>query len=351
MLCLDLPDTEEDSYRRWMKSVEDEVAITPNDPSEEDVCVIIYTSGTTGNPKGVELTHKNICSDLMGLKDVYKDKLDNNISMAFLPWAHVYGQTCELHSLLACGSTMGIVSHRDYILEALELIKPTLVISVPALFNRIYDGIMNKVQQGSPLKQKIFHAALACSRDFNHRKEFQQPISPWLSFKHGIFEKIVFKGIREKLGSQLHYMTAGGAAVNLKVLHFFEDIGIPICEGYGLTETSPVITCCQPDWNTRRLGTVGIPLKGQDVRIIIPGTEESAPDGEDGEVCVSGPNVMKGYRNNQDANDEVFFNIDGKRFFKTGDLGRMVEGKFLKITGRIKEQFKLENGTYNLRLL
>merc|ERR1712072_1122869 len=130
-------------------------------------------------------------------------------------------------------------------------------------------------------------------------------------------------------------MAAGGAATSLTVLQFFEDIGIPICEGYGLTETSPVIACGSNDWQTRRLGTVGGPLFNNIVRIVDPQTLEERPLGEEVEIVQAGPNVMTGYRNNEEANAEVFFVKDGHRFFRTGDLGRMVDGKFLQVTGRI----------------
>jgi len=156
----------------------------------------------------------------------------------------------------------------------------------------------------------------------------------------------VFSKIRERLGGNVRFMASGGAAVGQKVLEFFEDIGIPICEGYGLTETAPVITSGTVGWKTRRLGCVGVPLQDVDVRIVDPATNEDLPPNTDGEICCSGRNVMVGYHNKPEANDEVFFYKDGKRFFRTGDMGRMVDGKFLKITGRIKEQYKLENGKY-----
>jgi long-chain acyl-CoA synthetase len=206
---------------------------------------------------------------------------------------------------------------------------------------------MKRMSQESALKRKIFDAALKISRQRNELLEFGKPVGAWLTFKHRLVDKIVFSKIRERMGGQLTYMSSGGAAASLKVLHFFEDIGIPICEGYGLTETSPVITASKPDsWKNRRLGTCGVPLKGVDLKIFDPETKRELEHDSDGEVCVSGPNVMVGYRNNPKANEEVFFHKDGKRYFRTGDLGRMVEGRFLKITGRIKEQYKLENGKY-----
>eukprot|EP01041_Mallomonas_annulata_P008863 gene8863-18361_t len=131
-----------------------------------------------------------------------------------------------------------------------------------------------------------------------------------------------------------------------QVLQFFEDIGIPVCEGYGLTETSPIIALSVNNWNDRRLGCVGVVLPSLTVKLVDPATDEDLPLDATGEVCVSGPSVMSGYRNNPQANEEAFTFRDGKRFFRTGDLGTFIEGRFLKITGRIKEQFKLENGKY-----
>lgn len=221
-----------------------------------------------------------------------------------------------------------------------------MILSVPALLNRVYDGIMSAVSEGNALKRSIFNAAMNCSREYNEKKEFGLPIDTLLKIKFSLFDRLVFKKIRDKLGGNLRFMTAGGAAVNLKVLHFFEDIGIPVCEGYGLTETSPVITSSANNWDTRRLGCVGVPLKGIEVKITRPGSNTVVANGEDGEICCSGPNVMRGYRNNKAANDQVFFNLDGKRYFRTGDLGRIVDDKFLQVTGRVKEQFKLLNGKY-----
>jgi long-chain acyl-CoA synthetase len=141
-------------------------------------------------------------------------------------------------------------------------------------------------------------------------------------------------------------MASGGAATSKVVLEFFEDIGVSVLEGYGLTETSPIITSGALEWENRRLGCVGVPILGVTVRIINPETLEELPADTDGEITTAGPNVMVGYRKNPAANEESFYTRDDKRFFRTGDMGRMVDGKFLKITGRIKEQFKLENGKY-----
>ena len=346
VLCMDASDEYSHSFQRWMNQVEDEAPVPMANIEPQDLSVIIYTSGTTGNPKGVELTHDNVVANCEGLHAIYGSELEEHTSLAFLPWAHVFGQTAELHSLLASGSALGIVGNREQILESIPLIRPTIIMSVPILFNKVYDGVQKAIGEGSGLKQALFKKAMAVARERNELLEFGKPIGKWLDFKHSLADRVVLSKIRERLGGRLRFMSAGGAATSVPVLQFFEDIGLPICEGYGLTETSPVISTGAPNWHTRRLGCVGVPLPGNTVYIRDPVTGEELPSDTDGEVCTAGRHVMRGYRNNEEANKEVFFNANGKKFFRTGDLGRMVEGKFLKITGRIKEQYKLENGKY-----
>jgi long-chain acyl-CoA synthetase len=346
VLCMNASDEYSHSFHRWMKQVESEDPVPLAEIHPSDLSTIIYTSGTTGQPKGVELTHDNVVQNCAGLHAIYDGDLESHTSLAFLPWAHVFGQTAELHSLLASGSALGIVSSREQILESIPIIKPTIIMSVPILFNKVYNGVQKAIGEGSTGKKALFNAAMKVSRERNELLEFGKPVGAWLDFKHKLADKIIFSKIRERLGGRLQFMSAGGAATSVEVLQFFEDIGISICEGYGLTETAPVISTGGNNWNTRRLGCVGVPLPGNTVYIRDPETGAELPADTDGEICVAGRNVMKGYRNNEAANEEVFFQANGKKFFRTGDLGRMVEGKFLKVTGRIKEQFKLENGKY-----
>lgn len=347
VLVLDAHEDLLNSYSRWMRTVENEEPVPAIPLKKDDVATIIYTSGTTGNPKGVELSQNNIVSNLMALKKIWKGELNkDNVALAFLPWAHVFGQTAELHSAISNGAALGIVPNREQILESFQLIKPTVLVSVPALFNRIYDAVNSKISQASPLKQKIFHTAKAAKRAYNEDLEFGRQPGILTTLGAKLADKVVFSKIRETFGGRLRWSAAGGAATSMEVAQFFEDIGIPICEGYGLTETSPVITSCSATWEYRRLGCSGVALEGVDLRIINPSTLEQVPNGEEGEVTCAGPNVMIGYRNNPKANKEVFYYKDGKKFFRTGDLGRILDDKFLKITGRIKEQYKLENGKY-----
>lgn len=346
---LSLDEKAEDSinFQKLVKAAESQPDVPVYPVTKDDLAIIIYTSGTTGKPKGVELIHENIISVIVGTRNLNKDVIDKTYtSLAFLPWAHVYGLSTELNSLFSAGCAMGIVPSRDQILECIGMIKPDVIVSVPVLFNKVYDGVMKNVRTLPFLKQKLFHFALKNSRKRNHALEFGKPVPFVADMLHKVFDKLVFKPIREKMGGNLKYMGSGGAAASMEVLQFFEDIGIPVCEGYGLTETSPVMAANSINWDNKRLGTVGPPLPGMDVRCVDPDTLETVPPGEVGEVVISGPNVMRGYHNKPEATEEVIFFKDGKRFFRTGDMGRFVDNKFLQITGRIKEQFKLENGKY-----
>lgn len=334
------------SYKKWMNMASKEADIPPAHISENDVAVLIYTSGTTGKPKGVKLSHRNFVEDFKGVKAIWKESLEGLEALAVLPWAHVFGQVADLHTMLATGSSIAILPSREQLIECLPIARPTLISAVPVLLNRVHDGIRKKVASQSPLRQKIFHWALSAARKRNHLLEFHQPVDFFTDLQFRLADRIVLKKIREAFGGRLRFMASGGAAAMLPVVQFFEDIGIPILEGYGLTETSPIITCGSLSWENRRLGCIGVPLPNIDVKILDPATLTFIPSAEEGEIVVSGPIVMVGYHDNPEADKAVFMDIDGKRYFRTGDLGRFIEGKFLKVTGRLKEQYKLENGKY-----
>jgi long-chain acyl-CoA synthetase len=206
---------------------------------------------------------------------------------------------------------------------------------------------MKKINDGPKLQKSLFHYALRISRQRSELLEFHRPVGIFLELQYKIFDKIIFSKIRDRLGGRMKGLTCGGAAMNLKIVQFFTDIGLLCVEGFGLTETSPVICFSGPSWKDRRLGCVGVVVPGCEVRIVDPVTRVTLPHDQDGEITVWGDNVMVGYHGNPQADREVFeYDDDGKRFFKTGDQGRLIEGKYLKITGRIKELFKLENGKY-----
>jgi long-chain acyl-CoA synthetase len=304
-------------------------------PKPEDIAGFIYTSGTTGNPKGVLLTHSNLASNVSAMHTVFPMEPDDR-SLSFLPWAHSFGQTVELHALFSMGASMGIAESVNKIVENLAEVQPTLLFSVPRIFNKIHDGVLKKVEDGGGLKKKLFYTALDASMTKKRLAE-QHKRSGFVDVKHKLLDKLVFAKVRERFGGRLKYAFSGGAAISKEVAEFIDALGIVVYEGYGLTETSPIATANWP--GARKIGSVGKPIPG--VRIEID--REVTGDPKHGEIIVHGHNVMKGYHGLAEENDKVFTKDGG---FRTGDMGYLDEDGFLYITGRIKEQYKLENGKY-----
>ncbi len=304
-------------------------------PKPEDIAGFIYTSGTTGNPKGVLLSHSNLASNVSAMHQVFPMAPEDR-SLSFLPWAHSFGQTVELHALFSMGASMGIAESVPKIVENLAEVKPTLLFSVPRIFNKIHDGVLKKVEQDGGLKKKLFFAALSTAEQKKKLDE-QRRSSGFVDFKHKLLDKLVFSKVRARFGGNLKYAFSGGAAISREVAEFIDSLGILVYEGYGLTETSPIATANWP--GARKIGSVGKPLPG--VRIEIDRNVTGDP--KHGEIIVHGHNVMKGYHALPEENEKVF-TADGG--FRTGDMGYLDEDGFLYITGRIKEQYKLENGKY-----
>jgi len=228
---------------------------------------------------------------------------ENDRSLAFLPWAHSYGQTCELWMGMSMGASMGICRGVPYILEDLQLVKPTVLFSVPTLYKKVYDGVHNMIETQSPLRARLLRKALEMGRahaDVNCG--VRGPLGPMEQLQFRILDKVVLSKIRDKFGGRMRYGCVAAAACPMEVLHFMDSIGIPICEGYGLTETSPIITINVP--NNRSLGSVGQAIGGVKV-YIVDEDGKPLPPGEEGEICCVGPNVMKGYHNNAEATAEV----------------------------------------------
>ena len=169
----------------------------------DDVCSIVYTSGTTGKPKGVELTHGNIVANLKGGKYLAGEYAGHNTTVCILPWAHISGQTGELHAMISFGSALAIAPNRDAVLECMEIIKPTLMICVPIFFHKVHDRILNAIQQQSRLVQYFFKKSLSIARERNHKLEYSIPLSPWLQWKHTIVDLLVLKKVRQRLGGNL----------------------------------------------------------------------------------------------------------------------------------------------------
>lgn len=306
-------------------------------PDVDDLCGFIYTSGTTGNPKGVLLSHGNICSNVNAIQSLL-DIGPSDISLSFLPWAHSFGQTVELHGLFSMGSALGLAENVSTIIQNLSEVRPTLLFSVPRIFNRIYDGVNKKMEEEGGLKRTLFLAGLENSDKLREEIAKNGKPSPITALKDKFFDKLVFSKVRGRFGGRLKYAFSGGAALSPDVARFIDNLHITVYEGYGLTETSPIVTCNRP--NAHRIGSVGKPLPGVEV-ILTP--VEGYTDPKVGEVCVRGPNIMKGYHNLPEQTADV---VEPDGTFHTGDLGRIDDDGFLYIIGRVKEQYKLENGKY-----
>jgi long-chain acyl-CoA synthetase len=324
-------------------------------PSPDDLANLIYTSGTTGKPKGVELTHANFSSNVQSAaRTMVVNPRDfirhDDCSLAFLPWAHSYGQTCELWMSVSHGASMGISRGIPAILEDLQLVKPSVLFSVPTLYKKIYDGVHNLMEGSSPIRKRLMQAALAVGHERVLADRGQRgPLGFFERTQYKILDSVVLSKIRGRFGGRMRHGFVAGAACPAEVLNFMDAIGIPICEGYGLTETSPIITINTPE--QRHVGSVGRPIGGVSVYVVNEEGQE-VPRGQEGEICCTGPNVMRGYYKNEAATKEVLsappsnVKTTGKdqRMFHTGDLGRQDESGFVYVTGRLKEQYKLENG-------
>ena len=340
IVCFDAPDDAEHSFTYQLQKGADH-PVPAAVPTVEDVAGLIYTSGTTGNPKGVVLSHGNFISNVNGVQDVFPMTHDD-VSCSFLPWAHSFGQTAELHVLLSRGAAIGLAESPQTLMDDFLLVQPTLLFAVPRIFNRIYDGLTKRMAEEKPMVRRLFAKGIEVAAE-RRALEQQGRRSRWLDLQYTVLDRIVFSKIKARFGGRLRYVFSGGAALSKEVGEFIDDIGIMVFEGYGLTETSPIASTNRP--GARRLGTVGRPIPEVEV-FICDEHGKVLPPQTDGEVVVVGPNVMQGYHRAAEATAAVIFELDGRRAFRTGDMGRITDDGFVKITGRFKEQYKLENGRY-----
>lgn len=301
-------------------------------PEAKDTACLIYTSGTTGNPKGVILSHGNIASNVSAVHEILPMSQDER-SLSFLPWAHSFGHTVELHTMLSLGASMALCEAVDKIIPNLAEVRPTILVSVPRIFNRIYDGVNKQMAARPKIIQNLFSGGLRAST----KQKKGESLGLLEKLTLALADKLVFTKIRARFGGRLKYAFSGGAALSRDVAEFIDALGITVYEGYGLTETSPIATANRP--GSRKLGSVGKAVPN--VRIVIDKT--AIGDEKQGEIVVYGPNIMQGYHARDEENKAVFTEDRG---FRTGDLGYLDEEGYLYITGRIKEQYKLENGKY-----
>ncbi len=306
-------------------------------PRPEDIAALIYTSGTTGNPKGVLLSHGNFTSNFIAGGARFPELSCEDRSLSILPWAHSYGQTAELYNFINIGASIGFMRNVTTLAEDLGRVAPTFLIAVPRVFNKIYDGLWTKINTAGGLAKKLFVMGLTSAAQ-NRQLATQGKSAFWSQFKYKLADRVVFSKIRQRFGGRLHGTLTASAMMNMEVAQFFTDIGLPVFDAYGLTETSPAVTMNNREAN--KPGSVGRPI--DQVRVVIDHSR-SDDNPDEGEVVVYGPNVMQGYHNNPEATRQVMTEDGG---FRTGDIGRLDEDGFLFITGRIKEQYKLENGKY-----
>jgi long-chain acyl-CoA synthetase len=286
----------------------------------ETLATLIYTSGTTGKPKGVQLTHANFLSECGNVVQAASELFlkPGGSTLLFLPVAHVFGRMVQIGSVAAglhlahCSDPVGRLP------LDLASFKPTFVLAVPRIFEKVYNGAEAKAEAAG--KGKIFRKAAEIAIEYSKGIESGK-ISPMLKFKHGLFDKLVFSKIRHGLGGRVEAAISGGAPLGERLGHFYRGAGITILEGYGLTETTAGATLNLS--KKIKVGSVGLPIPGTTIKIA-----------EDGEVLIQGPIVMQGYWKNDAANAEVF---SGDRWFHSGDLGKLDDEGFLYIVGRKKE--------------
>src|SRR2546425_824815 len=301
---------------------------TLEDPaiSPDDLLTLIYTSGTTGDPKGVMLTHRNLAENIKAsavcIPLTHEDRV-----LSFLPLSHSYERMAGYYTAMACGATIAYAESAETLRENVIEVKPTVIMMVPRAFERIYNRLMRHVAQQSRTSQSIFKWGVRIGREYAEARR-RGKLSLILKLKRELADRLVFRKIRAKLGDRIRFLTSGGAALGRELAEFFEAVGIPIIEGYGLTESSPVISFNRID--EYQFGTVGKPIPGVDVKI--------APDGE---IFARGPNIMKGYWNDPVSTAQA---IDTGGWLHTGDIGYFNERGFLVITDRKKHLFVTSGG-------
>ncbi|MBE9599702.1 long-chain fatty acid--CoA ligase [Pedobacter sp. MC2016-24] len=287
----------------------------------DDILTLIYTSGTTGTPKGVMLTHDNLVQNFVNSAVVLPDGIKKGLS--FLPLSHIF-ERMIVYLYLYTNISVYYAESMDTIVADIQYVKPNAFSTVPRLLEKVYDKIMEKGKELTGIKRGIFFWSVALAEKYDFNKGW------FYNFKLGIARKLVFKKWQEALGGEIVVVVSGGAALNPRLARIFWAAGMPVFEGYGLTETSPVITVNH--FGATMFGTVGPTIEGVEIKIA-----------EDGEILTRGHHIMKGYYNRPDLTAE---NIDPEGWFHTGDIGEIVEGRFLKITDRKKEIFKTAGGKY-----
>ena len=303
---------------------------------------LIYTSGTTGNPKGVMLTNWNTLSNVLCVQSAFVIYVGDK-NAAFLPWAHSFGSTFDLHWMLRCGVHINLISDLTKIADECIEIKPAVLLAVPRVWNKFYDRVNSQFDAATGVKKILIGKAKKHAQRRIAKAGVECDAVPASGFFDKLYDKLVWSKVRARFGGNIRFCMSGAAALSPDVAEFIQQVGFSCYEGYGLTETSPLVSA--NGWSgpgKSKLRCVGLVANG--VKVTIDTDAWDDPDRSDeGEIIVHGPNVMKGYWNNEKATNEV---IIEPGVFRTGDLGKLDSKGYLSITGRVKSQFKLENGKY-----
>jgi long-chain acyl-CoA synthetase len=297
----------------------------------DDLATIIYTSGTTGEPKGVMLTHRNLVSNALNSGQVFELKPDDT-ALSFLPLSHVFERTV-LYIYLSFGVQINFARGVETVAEDIKDVRPSIVTAVPRLFEKIYATINKRAAEATPFQQKIFNRAIEVGREVAMLRDRRRRVPLRLALEHKALDRLVFTKWRAAVGGRLRFFVSGGAALPSELAYIFAGAGITILQGYGLTETSPVVSFNRPGSN--RIGTIGPVIPGVKVRVA-----------EDGELLVQGDNVMQGYYNLPDESERALQRHDDGVWFHTGDIGTIDADGYIRITDRKKDLIKTSLGKY-----
>jgi long-chain acyl-CoA synthetase len=332
MICIE-PDSgsETPSFEQMLNQpgalTESELRALVDASQPDDIITFIYTSGTTGEPKGAMLTHRNLISNIEAVLELI-DWRPDDVFLSFLPLSHVFERMGGHFLPIYAGLTIAYAESLFTLANDMVEVKPTLMLGVPRFYASVMDRILASVRQMPPLRQKLFYRMLEVGKVYAQCWRVGRSAPLGVRLQHAVLDKLVAAKIRERVGGRLRYFISGGAALPKEVAEFFHAFGILIIEGYGLTETSPVLTVNPP--RAPRFGSVGKPIRGVEIKIA-----------EDGEILARGPNIMLGYYKKPEATAAA---IDPDGWFHTGDVGRIDADGYLYITDRKKDILVLANG-------